>query len=681
MNIPSNIADDNAADNIDVDLMYRQSLQYGKDLARIFLAEKAKREKLEIAYQALNAVFNSTPDGLVVLDDTLLIQQTNPAFQRLVNKSEQPLIGAPIADVLVTDTLIPTLQQFAASAVQSEQIELTMTQPTQRSLLANIARLQAGQLRGWVITLHDVSRRKQIEYQKAEFINIAAHELRTPLASVLGYTELLQSNLGDQLSDFDADLVGSILRGGKRLKRIVDELIDFASINIGHSTSEGIKSIAFGGLVNELIAELEPRFNEQNLSIEVDIPKSDIHVVTDQALLRTALYQLLLNAINFNKLNGKVRVAARQNRSTVSIQVSDTGIGIAETDLESIFQPFVQVEDHNTRRTGGMGLGLSIIQRAVAALGGEVSIDSVLDKGTTFNIEIPLTQSVKAEPSGEDLQVQLATSQQQAIAYARDIQKIYLKLKQANHQLQDVNNQLEEANKLKSNFLGLISHELRSPFVAIDFALQTFARYGLDNLLSDQRELFDQVTDGFKSGRKMIDNLVNYAGLLSKQGRLNLENVNMSELVTNTANELQPMAESRGLNWEVELSDDLMIDAGDCERIGEAVWHLMHNAIKFTKRGGQVITRAYRQGDCTVVEVKDTGIGIDREQQTRLWEAFGQGADPLKRAVDGLGLGLALVRYVALAHHGSVSLESQPGVGSAFSLVLPTQHWTHTSEN
>jgi signal transduction histidine kinase len=355
--------------------------------------------------------------------------------------------------------------------------------------------------------------------------------------------------------------------------------------------------------------------------------------------------------------------------------VSDTGIGIAQADLEAIFQPFVQVEDHNTRRMGGMGLGLSIIQRAIAALGGTVSVDSVLDEGTTFNIEIPLMQAAKTEPTGEDLQAQLATSQQQAIAYARDIQQLYLKLKQANHQLQDVNNQLEEANHLKSNFLGLISHELRSPFVSIDFALQTFARYGLDNLLSEQRELFEEVTGSFKTGRKMIDNLVNYAGLLSKQGRLNLEAVNVSELVNCTASVLRPMAESRGLEWQVHVSDDLMLDAGDRERIGEAVWHLMHNAIKFTKRGGRVATRAYRQGDSTVIEVKDTGIGIESQQQARLWEAFGQSADPLKRAVDGLGLGLALVRYVALAHHGSVALESTPGTGSVFSLVLPTQYW------
>ncbi len=668
------------ADNsIDIDLMYRQALQYGKDLARIYLAEKAKREKLELAYQALDAVFDSTPDGLVVLDDSLAIQQTNPAFERLVNRST--LVGALIADVLVTEELIPTLQQLAASAPQSLQIELVQTYPLRRSLLANIARLQAGQFRGWVITLHDMSRRKQIEYQKAEFINIAAHELRTPLASVIGYAELLQGSLGDQLKEFDADLLKSMMKGGLRLKKIVDELVDFANINTGRTTSEGIVAFTFNDLVYELVVELDPRFQERNLSVNVEMPASDILLVTDRALLRTALYQLLQNAATFNKTNGSIKVTARQEGTQLAIQVSDTGIGIAQADLDTIFQPFVQVEDHNTRRVGGMGLGLSSFQRAIAALGGTVSVESVLGQGTTFNIEIPLTQNVKAEPITDDLQEQLVTSQQQSIAYARDIQKLYLKLKQANHELQDVNNQLEEANNLKSNFLGLISHELRSPFVSIDFALQTFARYGLDNLLDEQHSLYEEVIGSFKTGRKMIDNLVNYAGLLSKQGRLNLEAVDVADLVSSTANVLRPMAESRELDWDVNISDNLLLDAADRERLGEAIWHLMHNAVKFTKRGGQVMTRAFRRDEYTVIEVKDTGVGIETQQQSRLWEAFGQNADPLKRSVDGLGLGLALVRYVALAHHGSVSLESEPGVGSVFSLVLPTQYWADAAEN
>src|SRR5689334_4063817 len=328
MDSPVDLTADNS---LDIDLMYRQALQYGKDLARIYLAEKAKREKLEIAYQALNAVFASAPDGLVVLDDSLAIQQTNPAFERLVNKNS--LLGVPVAEVLITEELIPTLQYLATSEPQPLQIELVQTQPVRRSLLANIARLQAEQFRGWVITLHDMSRRKQIEYQKAEFINIAAHELRTPLASVLGYSEVLQSSLGEQLNDSDTVLLQSILRGGKRLKRIVDELIDFAGINTGHNASQGVSSFSFNDLVNELLVDIQPQLEDQQLSLEVNIPDTDLLFTTDRTLVRTVLNQLLMNAINFNKMAGKIRLTASQNRTLAGIQVSDTGIGIAQADL------------------------------------------------------------------------------------------------------------------------------------------------------------------------------------------------------------------------------------------------------------------------------------------------------------------------------------------------------------
>ena len=115
----------------------------------------------------------------------------------------------------------------------------------------------------------------------------------------------------------------------------------------------------------------------------------------------------------------------------------------------------------------------------------------------------------------------------------------------------------------------------------------------------------------------------------------------------------------------------MTLPAVDRERLGEALWHLMHNAIKFTKAGGQVMTSAYLDGDRLVVEVKDTGIGVSPEQQSLIWEAFGQLSDPLKRTMEGLGLGLALVRYVAVAHGGNVILQSEPGVGSVFGFWIP----------
>src|SRR5262249_55237931 len=162
-------------------------------------------------------------------------------------------------------------------------------------------------------------------------------------------------------------------------------------------------------------------------------------------------------------------------------------------------------------------------------------------------------------------------------AYARDVQTLYKKLQEANRQLREVNTQLEEANKLKSNFLGVITHELRSPFASIDFGLQAFARYGSDHLLEPQRELMDQLRDNIKGAKQMIDNLVAYAALLSKQGRLNLQSVDVADLLQETAATLEPKAQSRGLEWSVEVPDNLVLPAADRERLSEALWHLMLN--------------------------------------------------------------------------------------------------------
>lgn len=251
------------------------------------------------------------------------------------------------------------------------------------------------------------------------------------------------------------------------------------------------------------------------------------------------------------------------------------------------------------------------------------------------------------------------------------MQILYRQLQQKHRELQDVNLQLDEANKLKSNFLGLVSHELRSPFVSIDLALQAFPRYGLENLTSDQRELIAQVGHGFTEARQMIDRLVGYATLLSKQGQLHLETINIATLINETVTLLRPMAQRRQVSFQVDVPESLTLPAGDRERIGEALWHLLHNAIKFSRPRGEVSVRAYIQPEYLVFEVEDTGVGIPLDQQARIWEPYAQLSDPLKRGVEGLGLGLAMVRYVAAAHGGKVILHSQPDVGSVVGFWLP----------
>lgn len=665
-------SDESTSDALDP--AYQQALKYGKDLARIYVAERTKREKLEVAYQLLEAIFSNTPDGILVLDDRLRIQQTNNAFQRLVERDASSLIGLPAVEVL-TEDLVRAIHTFAPDGGAATQIELAFTRPIRRTLLATLARLESGSLRGWIITLQDQSNRKRIEYQKDEFINIAAHELRTPLGQVMGYSELLLGTLSEKPESIETKrFIDAILRSSQRLKLIIDELLQFAHLNPGHTQPEGLTEFSLAALIDELVADLKQYQVEQQIDLRVALDDAELHITSDAALLRTALYQLIHNAIKFNKPYGYVHIHADRKADQLYIDIADSGIGIAQTDLEAIFQPFTQVEDHSTRSKNGLGLGLSIAQRSIDKLAGTLFVESALGQGTTFHIQLPLKQAVSDELAPIDLQAQLALNQQQTLAYARDMQALYLKLKQANTRLQEVNTQLDEANKLKSNFLGQISHELRSPFVSIDFALQTFTRYGVDSLRSEQRELLEQLTTGFKDARQMIDHLVAYAGLLSKQGKLNLQLVDMNAVLDEIVATLFPMAQSRGLSLTLQTEKHMTLPAADRERISEAIWHLLHNAIKFTKRGGQITVEAANQDGGISVQVEDTGVGISADQQSRLWEAFTQVADPLQRGVEGLGLGLALVRYVALAHGGKITLHSELGVGSVFRLWLPVRN-------
>jgi len=654
-----------------IDPAYQQAVKYGKDLARIYVAERAKREQLEIAYQLLDAIYRSMPNGIVVLDNMLKIERTNESFRKLIEATEQWLAGQAIDEVLSPE-VAETINALTVNSNAPNQVEFTMVKPARRSLLATIGRLESGSLSGWIVTVEDQTNRKRMEYQKVEFVNIAAHELRTPLGQIMGYAEMLRDGVVEDADPTYASFVEAIFNGSLRLKVIVDEILEFAILNSGHTQPTGLTEFKLLDFVTSLSADLKRYQTEHNVEVRIDVGDPNLTIISDAAVLHTALYQLVLNGIAFNKPNGYVRVHAEAQGFQIHIEVIDNGIGIAQTELENIFQPFVQVEDHSTRSKNGLGLGLSIAQRAIESLSGTLSVESTLGRGTTFHIWLPLKREISDETTAEtiELQAELATNQQQMLAYARDMQALYLKFREANLQLQDVNTQLEEANKLKSGFLGMVSHELRSPFVSIDFALQALTRYGTDTWHMEQRLLLEQLSGSFKDARQMIEHLVAYAGLVSKQGKLNLQPVDIRKVIDDNVVLLGPMAKSRKLDLLVSQAP-ANLTAGDRERISEAIWHLLHNAIKFTPAGGHITINTFYKNEYLVTQVQDNGIGISLDQQTRLWEAFAQVADPVKRGVEGLGLGLALVRYIAVAHGGKVTLHSELGKGSTFSLWLP----------
>lgn len=264
------------------------------------------------------------------------------------------------------------------------------------------------------------------------------------------------------------------------------------------------------------------------------------------------------------------------------------------------------------------------------------------------------------------------------IAATLENSQLYGELKEANAALTRLNQEIQAAyhelqslDELKSSFIGVITHELRSPFVDLDLSLQLIRRHGTDNLLPQQQELLTQFESGVNRARKMIDSLVSFSSLLSKQGILQHETMDFSVLVHEAVLPLESLARSRHIALSTDAQAASLLVEVDANRMREAVHHLIHNAIKFNHAGGSVVVRYHADSEHLFFEVEDTGEGIPQDELQSIWERFSQTVDPVLRGLEGLGVGLAMVKLIVELHGGEVAAYSQVEVGSTFGFRLP----------
>ncbi len=398
---------------------FEQAKKYGEDLAKLYAIEKAKRVNLQISNQKLQAIFSTTPDGLAVLNDRLAIQEANPAFWSLV---ERPIPDGdvPLAEVLPFANLLDPLKQPATehASIQVE-VDLPLTKTMWRSLLVNAVPLSAGNYHGWLLSAHDLTERKRLENLKSEFINIAAHELRTPLAAVLGFSQVLKETLeGDD--GLAGHLLDTILQSSNRLKDIIDELIEFADIRYQAETSSGTQTFNIVDTIQTVLENVRRAAEGKEIHIVTKFPPENVTLTGNRNILQEAIRHIVENAITFNDPGGTVTVQVTNSSDTVIIEVEDTGIGIAQKEQTKIFDKFYQVEEHLTRSVGGLGLGLAIAQRGVQLHNGNISVRSALNEGSCFTITLPKNQATAAT----DTEVGLRDDFHQTLALGKDFAKV-----------------------------------------------------------------------------------------------------------------------------------------------------------------------------------------------------------------------------------------------------------------
>lgn len=229
---------------------------------------------------------------------------------------------------------------------------------------------------------------QQMDQVKDEFLSVVSHELRTPLNAVMGFGSFLEDEVGGPLNAKQHEYVDKILKGADQMLVLIDDLLDFARMQAGRFGITVVET-DYPTLVAETVEAFVPRGEAKKIRIEsrVEVPQP---VCLDRRRIQQVLSNLLSNAIKFTPEEGWVKVRAYLENGQLVTAVSDNGIGISPEDLPKLFHAFKQLDMGLTRRSGGVGLGLSISKAIVEAHGGTMEAESEVEKGSTFIFRIPV---------------------------------------------------------------------------------------------------------------------------------------------------------------------------------------------------------------------------------------------------------------------------------------------------
>lgn len=234
-----------------------------------------------------------------------------------------------------------------------------------------------------------------------EFLMVVSHELRTPLASILGWADILRTTVQDDVTAWTA--ADTIMRNAREELRLVDDLLGAADVT-RQELRLNLEPRSLTAIVRHSISAIRPLATAKRLTLTSQIPDDPMAASCDEARLHQVFRALLSNAIKFTPEGGKIQVQLERQGDTAQIVISDSGIGISGSDLDSIFKRFVQGDMSTTRRFGGMGLGLAVARELTEAHGGSVVASSLgAGQGATFKVTLPLlpaSASLVADPEG-----------------------------------------------------------------------------------------------------------------------------------------------------------------------------------------------------------------------------------------------------------------------------------------
>jgi two-component system phosphate regulon sensor histidine kinase PhoR len=346
-------------------------------------------EQLEVEHRhveerrrELRAVLDSIVDGVIVVDPELRLLMINPTAADIFNLSYPQSPGTVLGELIDNEKLLNLLRRALGGdrgreMPIDEEIRaqpVSSGKPILCQALATALVGSQGQTYGAIVTLRDMTRQKELEEAKTNFISVLSHELRTPLTAIRGFVDLILTGDAGDLTSKQQEYLNIVFEQSEQLKGLINALLEFAEMDAGE-TSLQLELVSPQKLVYKVLGRVEPFADQQGVTLQADVPANLPPLFADGQRLQRVVFSLLDNAIKFSPPRGQVTVTVSDRDDDILVCVTDTGSGVPPAEQKRIFERFYQIDNSSTRAHGGTGLGLALCKHIVELHGGRIWVE------------------------------------------------------------------------------------------------------------------------------------------------------------------------------------------------------------------------------------------------------------------------------------------------------------------
>ena len=364
-------------------------------LANVFNEMRDEISNLQRIEEWYKAVFSGIREAIIVTNTAGDIIMVNPAASRMFRIDGDMFKVRPLRH-LPDNKLQELFAKVHNNHVTLLKEEMTVASSKGSRILqiSSMPVVKEARFDGTVFVLNDITKLRNLERIRKDFVSSVSHELRTPLSIISGYTETLLDGAMHE-PEHAAEFLKIILEATAQLTALVNDVLDLSRIESGQIVYQ-FMPVDINGIIAKSVGLLKLSLEKKHIRLDLQIPDDLPPVNADAVYLEIVIRNLLDNAIKYvNEHNGAIWISAFQRDNNVHVEVEDNGIGIAKEDLSKIFERFYRVDKARSRQLGGTGLGLSIVKHIVLAHKGNVEVRSRVNQGSVFSVIFPVAPAAK----------------------------------------------------------------------------------------------------------------------------------------------------------------------------------------------------------------------------------------------------------------------------------------------